>query len=170
MTELTQARLKELLHYDADTGIFTWISQSKHSSYLIGKEAGYISKASRKYIGITINGVCKLLLAHRLAWLYMTGEFPKNMIDHIDGNPLNNKFDNLRNANRFENQHNQKLTQRNKSGLKGVSWHKISGKWTAQICHKNKKYYLGLFDDKNDAYQVRCQKAIELHKEFVNHG
>lgn len=97
---LTLKRLKELLIYDTHTWLFTWISYTNPANqYLVGKTAGHKSKQG--YVRIAIDD--KLYLAHRLAWLYMAGEWPVDIIDHIDRIKSNNVFDNLRESNKSLN-------------------------------------------------------------------
>jgi hypothetical protein len=111
---LTQRRLKELLSYDPDTGIFTWLISGRR--ILFGSKAGHIE--SNGYIRIGIEG--KRYQAHRLAWLYQFGHFPEYELDHIDLNGSNNKIENLREANRRNNAANRAVMSNNRLGVKGV--------------------------------------------------
>ena len=165
MDKITQAELKELLNYNPETGAFTWLKTLSNRGK-IGSLAGSFDKDG--YINIGINS--KTYKSHRLAWLYMTGNWPKNEIDHVNGGPSDNRFSNLREATRSENSMNTRMSSSNSSGYKGVWWAKRVGKWESQIkCNKNKKH-LGYFDDKEDAYKAYCLAAKEDHKEFANLG
>lgn len=142
---LTQARLKELLNYNPETGVFTWrvsLSRSIH----IGDDAG--SNHSRGYRSIIIDG--KYYLAHRLAWLWVYGEWCDS-VDHINGKRNDNRLDNLRAVTNKQNQENQALRANNKSGYRGVHWHKSSGKWRAQITNFGKIIGLGYFNTPEEA-------------------
>jgi hypothetical protein len=146
---LTQAILKENLHYDPETGVFTWLKQSGRT--FIGKKAG--TKNGSGYLLITINR--KQYRAHRLAWLYIKGSFPPIYIDHKDGIKTNNKFDNLREATESQNCMNKKMQSNNTSGFIGVHKNK-EGKWTASAKKGERKVNLGRFDfaeDASNAYQ-----------------
>lgn len=139
-----------------------------------GQDAGspYKPTIGRSFyirIGITLNKKSRLYLAHRLAFLYLEGEFPLEDVDHIDGNGLNNKFNNLRKVNHRENSKNLPLQSNNKSGYTGVIWHKQHQKWYVRIGVNGKSISGGLFADKNDAIAKRMAMNIEygFHK---NHG
>jgi hypothetical protein len=130
---ITQSELKELLDYNLETGIFTWkIKPCKKVN--VGNIAG---TKKYGYIQITIN--FKKYYAHRLAWLYIYGEFPKNEMDHINRNKIDNRISNLRNATRSQNSWNTNVQNRNKSKYKNISLHKKSNLWRVVIS-KNKKY------------------------------
>ncbi len=88
-------------------------------------------------------------------------------VDHRDASGLNNQRDNLRPATRSNNSVNRPMNCNNKSGFKGVSWHKRAGKWVAQICGAAQRYYLGLYDDKIEAAKAYNVKALELFGEFA---
>lgn len=111
----------------------------------------------------------KFYLNHRLIWLMHNKELPE-FIDHIDGDRLNNRIENLRSATASQNQHNQKLRSNNKSGVKGVSWANATKKWRVQMKVNGKLKHIGLFDDLNVAKQVAETTRNEIHKEFANHG
>ena len=159
---ITQARLKELLHYDPETGIFTRI-KSYCSKAKIGNIAGVLKKDG--YLRIGVDG---RHLAHRLAFVYMTGEFSK-VTDHINGNRSDNRWENLRSVTNNENLKNQKMRSTNTSGVMGVYWSKVSKKWAASIRSNGGKFHLGVFDDINDAYAARraAEKKYNFHP---NHG
>jgi hypothetical protein len=156
---ITQEELKDLLTYNPETGIFNWIKRN-------GNIAG--STNVRGYVTISISD--KDYLAHRLAWFYVKGANPINLIDHVNGVCDDNRIINLREASRSQNAWNQIISTRNTSGLKGVSWDKHRNKWKAQIQILRKVKHIGYFTDKNEAYQAYCKAADEYHKEFANHG
>lgn len=156
---LTQSELKSQLNYDPDTGIFTWLV-SKGRKAKINDIAGY--KRVDGYNVIRLNS--KDYLAHRLAWLYVNGEFPKESIDHINGNPSDNRIINLRNLSHRENMQNQRNARvGTTSGVLGVHWHKGNNKWCAQIKANGKQMHIGYFSDKNEAHNAYLTKKRELH-------
>lgn len=158
---LTQEELKSNLHYDSETGIFTR-KISRHPKYKIGGIAGCLHNCG--YLRISINK--KSYLAHRLAWLYMTGEFPLSGIDHINNDPLDNRFYNLREANKSENGQNRSKNKNNKSGFKGVCFDNNRGKWVAQIMANGKRKFLGYFETAELAAIKYEEFAIKLHGKF----
>jgi hypothetical protein len=176
-TELTAEYLRSILDYDPATGEFRWktrtpymLGRSKYSapkwnSHFAGRIAGSVNGGGYRHIGI--NG--KAHQAHRLAWLYMTGEWPKELIDHRDCDNSNNRWENLREATNVENSRNARRRSDNKSGTKGVVWVRRHSKWRAQISDNGKRRYLGYFDaDKlNDAAIAYAKAARELHGEFA---
>lgn len=99
-------------------------------------------------------------MAHRLAFLYMTGSWPVNRVDHKDCNPLNNAFINLRQATASQNAANRGVDKRNTSGYKGVSFYKPLGRWVAHIRHNYRLKSLGYFDTKEEAAEA-YKKAAE---------
>jgi hypothetical protein len=146
MPGLTQDRLKDLLHYDPATGHFTWkVSRSgvKHCNGSAG------TQNASGYVVIGIDGF--IYPAHRLAWLYVYGEWPKHQIDHINRCKYDNRIANLRDATPSENLHNTGINSSNTSGLKGVSFHKKSRKWQAFIRNNGRNQYLGVFDTPENA-------------------
>lgn len=155
---MTQDKLKSILHYNPDTGVFTWIIDSHKA-----KAGDIISTVNNGYVRPTINN--KRYYAHRLAWLYMTGEFPKQ-IDHIDLNKINNKWENLRLANDSQNNFNKDKTILNTSGFKGVSWYKNANKWRAEIKAYGKRLRIGYFTSIEDAAAAYKEAAKKLHAEY----
>lgn len=159
--ELTRERLLQLLHYDEGTGVFT--RRCALPGYRVGSVAGTV--VDRGYIVIKIDG--KSHKAHRLAWLYAKEKWPDEHIDHQDGDTGNNRLSNLREATRAQNLANCKLYKSSKSKLKGVCWHRATGKWCSYIQANRKRVHLGLFDDPGDAHQRFLKAAAELHREFA---
>ncbi|UFD98382.1 HNH homing endonuclease [Hafnia phage vB_HalM_SPARTY] len=157
--------IKDYLSYNPDTGLFTWIKRKPRSPISVGDIAGH--KNARGYIEIRFEGT--LYLAHRLAFLFMTGSMP-DYVDHEDEDKSNNKWLNLRAATKAQNGHNVGIGSRNTSGVKGVSFYKPNGKWLAQIVHQGKNYYLGYHEDIETAKMVVINKRAELHGEFANNG
>lgn len=151
---ITQAELKRLLNYDPITGVFVWRVARKDR---IGKSAGSLNTNGHRQLKIND----KHYMAHRLAWLYMRGEMPTVEIDHINGNKDDNSIDNLRLASHKQNMENVKLRINNKSGFRGVSWHKATGKWRARVEHHGKSCSLGLFNNIEDAV-VAVRSARDL--------
>lgn len=158
MPDLTQERLKELLHYNPDTGVFTWIKKSKRST-AIGSIAG--SKHNQGYRATSIDW--KRYLLHRLAWLYVYGEFPNGFIDHINRDRSDNRISNLRVVSRSENQQNHKLSKTNKSGVAGVIWAKKDKRWHARIWLGGKTKNLGYFKTFEEAVLARKQAEKEFY-------
>lgn len=162
---MNQSELKELLHYDLDTGVFTWLVRVPRTRFS-GCVAGFECQGYRR---IKIRK--KRYTAHRLAWLYVTGNWPEDEIDHINGDGEDNRFANLREADRFVNARNMPLSSVNKSGVVGVRLRKRkkSQSWVVQIADKGVKIHLGCFKSKNDAIKARkaAEKRLGYHP---NHG
>lgn len=160
---VTQKRLKELLTYHEDTGAF--IRNSGRGGYAKGTVAG--NQRDDYYWRICIDK--KLYFAHRLAWLYMTGEWPEYQVDHINHLRFDNRWKNLRQATHQENGKNQILRSTNTSGKMGVSWDKARDKWAVAIKVKSKLIHLGRYTDKEKAIFVR-ETAEILYGFHKNHG
>ena len=161
---LTQAQLKEILDYDPDTGIFRWkIQMAKHTP--AGKIAGgkcYDTK-SKNPTRVSIQISKKPYCAHRLAWLYAFGKFPENFIDHIDGNPFNNKINNLRECTDAQNAQNKRKPPSNSStGFLGVCSRKYG--FHAHIQKNGKHIFIGSFKTPEEAHQAYLAKKRELHE------
>lgn len=127
------------LVYDDETGEFSWLNSKGGSK--AGKKAGTL--ANNGYLHVTYN--YKSYLAHRLAWFFVHGEWPNGMIDHINRDKLDNSISNLRVVDNQTNQRNAKPNRRNKSGYRGVYWHKDRKKWYASIRVDNKNQHLGCY-------------------------
>lgn len=165
---LTQSSLKNKLHYNKETGHFTWlVKDSTNPAVVVGGIAGSENK-KLGYVVINLDGV--FYYAHRLAFLYETGSFPKRHVDHYDHNGFNNAWSNIRPATVSENMCNTRIRKDNKSGVKGVTWHKAARKWCAEIRHNKVRYYLGLFDEIDDAAAAVAIMRSELHKGFSCNG
>jgi HNH endonuclease/AP2 domain len=166
---ITHAKLLEALDYDPETGIFTWKYRSDRNNqwnaHYSGKIAG--SLHCEGYWTIRINK--KPYLSHRLAIFYMTGEWPKNDVDHKEGNRCDNRFSEIREATRSQNLMNIPTPITNTSGTKGVFFHKRAQKWCAQIKKDSRNIYIGLFKTIEEAAIARREAAERLHCEFARH-
>ena len=160
---LTQARLRELLYYDPDTGIFT--GKTKRGRFRAGTAMCTLGVNGRIQLHIDH----KKHFAHRLAWLYVEGVWPSHEIDHINGVPTDNRISNLREATTKQNGENRGKQSNNTSGYKGVTWSNKSQKWQAQICHNGIRKYLGVFVDPKAAHEAYLAVAGELftHKDRI---
>lgn len=156
---VTRARLKELLHYDPDTGI--WIRLVERGGQLPGSIAG--QKGGRSQI--RIDGV--LYLASRLAFLYMRGRWPSGEVDHRDTDFTNNRWSNLRDATKAQNLWNAKPRKDSSSRIKGAQWHRATGKWRAVCSTNGKRVYLGLFDTPEKAGLAYIVASKKHHGEFA---
>lgn len=163
---LTAEELRRVLSYDPKTGVFTRTVRT--SNYVsVGDEAGTIHevKPGQFYRYIHIGG--KKYPTHRLAWLYVHGEWPAGLIDHRDGDGLNNKLSNLRIATQTQNNANMKKRVDNKSGAKGVSWCKSQGRWRAYITCNQRQRHLGYFDDVVTASAAYQKASAKLFGDFA---
>lgn len=153
---LTQKRLTELLHYDPNTGVFTWVV--RRQGIRLGQVAGCLSCEGYWQIKVCEN----LYFAHVLAWLYMTGKWPTNEIDHINGSSIDNHWNNLRNVTSSVNQQNmRKAKKNNKTGFLGVSAR--YGGFRAQIKINGKGYYLGSYGTPELAHEAYLNAKRKLH-------
>ena len=150
--------------FDYSEGELYW-KRKPSPKIKVGERAGCINSIG--YRQVVINK--KQYYEHRLIFLMKKGFMPR-YIDHKDGNPLNNKIENLRACTDSQNQYNKKISNKNTSGIKGVSWCKKNKTWKAQISSKGVKYNLGYFKSIKDAERVVKNKREELHGEFANHG
>lgn len=144
---ITRDYLLSILDYNPTTGVFTWRWRDdvpkEWNTKFAGKAAGYINPSDGMfYIRLKI----KHFASHRLAWLYMTGEWPPKQVDHKDTNPLNNSWNNLRLATNGQNGQNKSVRKDSKSGLKGVYFNKSRNNWQAHIGVDGRKKHLGVFD------------------------
>ena len=153
---ITCDELKEKVVYFPESGVFIRKSNSK----IIGVVG------ERGYIRIWLRG--RQYLAHRLAWLYVHGEWP-DCIDHINHNNKDNRISNLRGVTRQENLKNKLKYKNNKSGVSGVHWASAANKWRARIVVNKKALHLGYFDDVDEASDI-IDKARIKHKFHENHG
>lgn len=148
---LRQTHLKHRLHYNKKTGIFKWNNLNPYANSIkSGCVAGW---KHDKYISISIDG--KGYLAHRLAWLWVYGYLPENPIDHINRNGSDNRITNLREASHSCNMRNIGTRKDNKSGIRGVQYHKPLKKWIPRITVLGKKYHLGVFENLTEAVAHR---------------
>lgn len=165
---LTAEILRDLLHYDPATGVFTRIKiVGPNSRIRIGDVAGSLNHDG--YWRIKIGGrTGRAYGAHRLAWLYMTGKWPEGEIDHEDLDPSNNRWKNLRAANRSTNIANTKRRSDNTSGLKGV--YRGQGQkrpWRAEITLHKKRVFIGAFETMEEAKAAYDARALEHYGEFA---
>lgn len=159
--ELTQERLKEVLHYDPETGLFTWLVTNSHRN-VAGNVAG-CHASGKIYIGI--DG--RMYRAHRLVWLYVYGHFPAGNIDHKNRDWRDNRLENLRLASQEENMRNRGCQYNNTTGYKGVSFCKRDAKYQSKIQHQGKHYNLGRYDCPREAAHAYNVAAVQLHGEFA---
>lgn len=156
---LTAERLREVLSYDPETGLFVRKICFQRPD-VIGTTS--LLTNGNGYLRIAIDG--KRYLCHRLVWLYMVGTWPQNEIDHMDGNRSNNKWSNLRDVTPRHNQQNKrKAHSHSKSQILGVSWDKSRGKWTARIKTECAYKYLGRFDSVETAKEAYLTAKRLLH-------
>ena len=156
--ELTAERLRELLDYNPHTGEFVWRVSCRGTK--AGDIAGSSGSEGRRHI---IIGYARFK-AHRLAWLYVHGVWPKGLIDHINGIPFDNRIANLREASMSENLCNQRRAHtNNKTGILGVQWKKDRNKFRARIVIAGKEKHLGYFDTKEKAQEAYLSAKQELH-------
>ena len=162
MSDLTQQHVQSLFEYK--DGQLFWKEKHSRGRVNAGDKAGCLT--SRGYHRVMIG--YKEYPSHRIIYLYHHGFMPK-VVDHIDGNPLNNNIDNLRAADYQTNQYNRKKGLNNTSGCKNVSWNARSKKWQIHIRH-NKKVKCWYVDNLELAELVAQEARSKFHGEYVNHG
>ncbi len=156
---LTAERLREVLSYDPETGIFTRLID--RGKFKAGERAGSVSPTGYRVIGVDR----ALVLEHRLAWLCVYGEWPDGEIDHINRIRVDNRIENLRLA---HGQNARNIVGRGASGFKGVYQFKPGQKWRARIFYDGKLRHLGSFDTPEEAHAAYCAAAIRHHGVFAN--
>lgn len=156
---ITSDELRRLVNYDPETGKFVWLV-NYGDRRKIGDAVGWKQK---HYMCVEIKRNRYLL--HRLAWLYVYGEFPDVFVDHINCDALDNRIANLRLATKQQNMCNRGATKSNKSGFKGV-W-KCNNKYRARIMWNGEQVNLGYFKTPEEANEAYAAAAIRLHGEFA---
>jgi hypothetical protein len=164
---LTAEELRSLLYYDPETGIFTWRKPPARKPWLI--RAGNVSPG--KYTQIQLfprsSGRQERYYASRLAWLYMTGNWPENEIDHINRDKSDDSWKNLRPADHSKNAINVDLQSRNTSGITGVCWDGTTGRWLATCMVKGVTVLYKQYDTKEEAIAARQKVVREHYGEYV---
>ncbi len=153
-TTLTAEYLRSVLHYEPETGIFTWKVRTANR-VKVGDVAG--CPDGRGYLQIRVQS--RKYQAHRLAWLYVYGEWPKDQLDHINRIRTDNRISNLREVTNKQNLQNAGKRSNNTSGHSGVRWYRQSSKWVACITHNYKRIHLGFFATIEEA--IAARKAAE---------
>lgn len=162
---MTQKLLKEILHYNPNTGLFTWKINANNNGATTGTTAGYINDSG--YILICYKRNKHRL--HRLAWLYMHGEHPQGEIDHVNHIRDDNRIENLRVVNKYEQAKNTTLRKDNPSGIVGVKYRDDRCKWEARITVNKNRINLGHYKTKIEAMMAR-KLAEEFYGFHNNHG
>jgi hypothetical protein len=177
--QLRAADIRSLLTYDPDTGEFVWRTRPREmfktdrawrawNAHYAENKAGHRSfskDGADRYIQIGI--FCSLYQGHRVAWAWMTGEWPSYQIDHINLCKPDNRWKNLRPATNAQNHANTGIRSTNRSGRKGVCWHKGASKWVAQITVGGARIHLGLFDQVEQAASAYERAAAKYFSEFA---
>lgn len=167
--------IKAWFDYNPETGEIKWKkwvspdwykSKGAYNSYMNNRAGTAVtfSKTSHGHL-VTSAGGIDGILAHRIAWVITHNSLPVNHIDHIDGNPRNNKIENLRDVTHKINHRNRKMSSRNTSGYTGVYWHSPSNKWQATVCINGSYKSLGCYRNKKDAAEVR-KRFLSDHPEL----
>lgn len=170
---ITQEYLRERLDYNPETGEFTWkrrpTTNARHNAWNAkhaGTQAGYIQTNGYRYIGL--DG--RVIQAHRLAYLYMTGSLPPESTDHINGVRSDNRWNNLRLATHQENMWNRRPRAGTSSVFKGITWDTRINKWAAQIRIDGKQKHLGSYHSEYEAHLAYERAASQIQGEFQFRG
>lgn len=156
--DIPVARLREVFSYDAEAGQLLW-AVNKGTQAPAGSIAGSVSNGYRR---VQLDGVSTM--AHRICWALWHSEWPKGLIDHIDGNRSNNRILNLREGSYAMNRENQRKPRADSaSGVLGACWHKSTKKWKASIQVNGKHIHIGLFASAEAAGAAYLAKKREIH-------
>jgi hypothetical protein len=161
---LTVERLREVLAYDPDTGVF--IHKLSNPRTPEGSVAGWGSPNG--YVRISVDD--SKYLAHRLAWFHTYGQWPSGFIDHVNRDKSDNRIANLRQATKSQNSGNAIRRKDNKTGTRGVYWHKVANKFAAQLQINKKNITLGYFTTVEEAKAAYEAAAKEYFREFFHAG
>lgn len=159
------ALVRQYFDYTPETGELRWRIGSRRRK--AGEIAGTPSRCEKNRVTVGFMGIN--IRAHIIIWAYQTGKWPDFQIDHINENPSDNRWVNLRQATKSENMRNITSIKSNTSGHKGVSWSKACQKWRASIKANGIQYHLGVFPDKNHAIDAYRKAAEQLHGFFAKH-
>lgn len=159
-TDVTAAECRRIFAYDRASGVLLW--REAGPGRRVGRPAGGTRKC--KYRQVHVKG--RLYQVHRLIWLYVTGEWPTDLLDHEDRNPMNCRFENLREADHSTNGANRSIGSNNRSGIKGVHQCQITGKWKATVYFHGRQIYLGSFSKKQDAGNAYATAARKYFGEY----
>lgn len=154
--------LYERLAYDPQTGELTW-----KSGRSAGGVAGYQRMQGGRPAYVAVNILGKKLSAHRVIWKLFTGQEPPALIDHINRDPFDNRWCNLRAATASQNSANRSPLANTSSRYVGVTKHRKTGLWQAQASHKGRNHYIGLFSDEKAAARARDAVSIRLYGPFA---
>lgn len=179
LNDLTAEYVRQILDYNPETGEFRWKARTPEMFTPSARSSEWQCRSwNARYAEIRAGtldakGYWRIKIfnfsyaAHRIAWLWMTGSYPKAEIDHIDVDSSNNCWSNLREATHAENSRNKHKRSDNSSGKKGVRWNGLSKKWLADIVVNGKLHHLGYFENIEDAAAVYERAARDLHGEFA---
>lgn len=160
---ITQSELKEVLHYNPETGIFTWLKS--RGTKKKGSTAGSVDHNG--YVVLGVNG--RQYKAHQLAILHCLGEMPDYDTDHVNGIKTDNRIKNLRSVSHKENTRNAKTRHDNGSGFPGVMWRGDARKWRVRIKGGSKRVNIGHYDKLSDAVKARLDAELK-YGYHANHG
>ncbi len=171
--DITPEVLRQTLHYDPRAGRLFWLPREERgrgdkifNRLYAGKEA-FTYRMGEKHLQGQVYG--RPFLAHRVVWAIVHGEWPRGEIDHINGNPVDNRIANLRDIPKAHNQRNMKRFKSNTSGVSGVDWQASRSMWRVRVSTEGKTIHIGRFRDFGDA--VKARKAAEARYNFhPNHG
>jgi hypothetical protein len=163
MTKPDPHIVRQHFDYIPETGELRWRIGSRRRP--AGELAGTAAKKEKGRITVGFQG--KTYKAHILAWVCQTGEWPRHQIDHINENPSDNRWGNLRAATKSQNMQNIKRIKTNTSGHKGVGFHRATSRWRATIKADGVQYHLGLFDTIEEAIEAYANAANKLHGLFA---
>lgn len=156
--ELTAQELRQILHYDPETGVFTWLIKPSART-----DAGSVAGSDNGSGYLAIGYKRKRYYCHRLAVLWMTGEWPEDRVDHRDGDTHNNAWGNLRDTSQLVNQQNQRRPRSdNTTGFLGV--YPQGDKFIAQIGICGKRWKIGQFDTAEEASEAYLSAKRDLHE------
>lgn len=172
MKPLPVEQMRRLLRYEPETGRLFWKERSEKdqigaalwNAKYAGMEAFRTAGQNGRKTGTFLGGKYQ---TPRVIWAIVNGESVFGEIDHINGDPSDNRLCNLREATKSQNQHNKAKYSNNSSGFKGVSAHKDSGRWQARIAAHGRRHWLGKFRTPEAAHAAYCAAAERLHGTFA---